>query len=361
MSSKHNDNNNTIHLGNYEEFFILYMDNELTPEQMKMVDAFLVLHPDLRGEFEMLMGTKLPVEEFNIIKDELYSDNMQSSSVGEDLLSYIDNELDAEKTKIVELELAANSDYRLQHTVLLKAKLDPSEKISHPNKEELYRRTERVIAFKPWMRVAAAVLIIAVSGIAYFNSSSNNHSIKPDTAASNNPEQKRNTLEPTGPSQESNIAVVNPAANSNSSTQTENKQNNQTTKEVVKVNSNEPGLAIIHKEEKNDDLTAVNDQTHTEKTSEQKENSEIYSGMTASIGVQETVNNPGVTSNTPIRINTNAVATDPKLEDVVADRKSGSVKGFLRKATRMIEKRTGIDPTNDNGELLLGAVAVKLK
>src|SRR6476469_7899982 len=124
MSSKHNDTNSTIHLGNYEEFFILYMDNELTSEQMNMVDAFLVIHPDLRGEFEMLMSTKLPSEEFNIIKDELYADNMQSSSVGEDLLSYIDNELDAEKTKIVELELAANTDYRLQHAVLLQTKLD---------------------------------------------------------------------------------------------------------------------------------------------------------------------------------------------------------------------------------------------
>src|SRR4051812_5224427 len=115
MSSKQNDTNNTIHLGNYEEFFILYMDNELTPEQINMVDAFLVIHPDLRGEFEMLMSTKLPSEEFNIMKDELYADNMQSSSVGEDLLCYIDNELDADKTKIVELELAANSGYRSQY------------------------------------------------------------------------------------------------------------------------------------------------------------------------------------------------------------------------------------------------------
>jgi hypothetical protein len=41
--------------------------------------------------------------------------------------------------------------------------------------------------------------------------------------------------------------------------------------------------------------------------------------------------------------------------------KKGSVKGFLRKATRLIEKRTGFDPTNENGELLLGVVAVKLK
>ena len=59
---------NTIHLGNYEEFFILYMDNELNEEQVKMVDEFLAAHPDLKAEFEILMSTKLPMEEFSFDK-----------------------------------------------------------------------------------------------------------------------------------------------------------------------------------------------------------------------------------------------------------------------------------------------------
>ena len=65
-----------IHLGNYEEYFILYMDNELSEGQMAMVDEFLVHHPDLRGEFELLMSTRLPMEEMNINKDELMSGMM---------------------------------------------------------------------------------------------------------------------------------------------------------------------------------------------------------------------------------------------------------------------------------------------
>jgi hypothetical protein len=361
MSSKQNDTNNTIHLGNYEEFFILYMDNELTPEQINMVDAFLVIHPDLRGEFEMLMSTKLPSEEFNIMKDELYADNMQSSSVGEDLLCYIDNELDADKTKIVELELAANSGYRSQYDFLLKTKLDTTEKIAHPNKEELYRRTERVIAFKPWMRVAAAVLIISISGIAYFNSSPGKPVIEPSTAQANNSDKKQNTVEPVIPSQQSNIAIANPTTNSSNANQPKQNQKSQTAKEVAKTNSNEPNLAIIDKNEKNDELTAMNNAPVVDKSFGANENTEISSGITASIGVQEIVNNRGVTSDTPIRNTIHTAATDSEMKDVVADRKSGSVKGFLRKATRLIEKRTGIDPTNDNGELLLGAVAVKLK
>jgi hypothetical protein len=51
MSFKQNDtnDNNMIHLGNYEEFFILYLDNELTDGQNKMVEEFLVQHPGLAG------------------------------------------------------------------------------------------------------------------------------------------------------------------------------------------------------------------------------------------------------------------------------------------------------------------------
>ncbi|MFL5811191.1 MAG: hypothetical protein ACJ749_16840, partial [Flavisolibacter sp.] len=199
MSFNYNDNNNKIHLGNYEEFFILYMDNELSPEQMNMVDDFLTSHPDLRGEFESLMGVKLPAEEFTINKQELFSNSMVSSSIKEELLLYIDNELDADKKRIVEFELASNNDYHLQHELLRKTKLDPTETITHPNKEELYRRTERVVAFKIWMRVAAAVIILAAMGIFYFTRSSTNGSINGTVAIvqpKTEPKQNQSTEQP---------------------------------------------------------------------------------------------------------------------------------------------------------------------
>jgi hypothetical protein len=72
----------------------------------------------------------------------------------------------------------------------------------------------------------------------------------------------------------------------------------------------------------------------------------------------EIVNNNSVTSVASNR-NTAVDATTSENKNEVAINK-GSVKGFLRKATRVIEKRTGIDPTND-GELLIGAVAINLK
>ena len=66
------------------------------------------------------------------------------------------------------------------------------------------------------------------------------------------------------------------------------------------------------------------------------------------------LNNRSVTSETVHR----KIDTTEQNKDVASNK--GSVKGFLRKTTRLIEKRTGIDATND-GELLIGAVAINLK
>src|SRR5215207_9917976 len=168
MSFKQNENNHMIHLGNYEEFFILYMDNELTEEQRLQVEEFLEVHPGLRIELETLMSTKLPTETLRIDKTELMAENMKVGSVDEELLLYIDNELPADKKKIVALEISSNPVYQLRHRLLKKATLDANERINYPNKEELYHRSGRIIGLGGWMRIAAAVLVIGSLGVLYF-------------------------------------------------------------------------------------------------------------------------------------------------------------------------------------------------
>ncbi|MCB0777731.1 MAG: hypothetical protein KDB99_15615, partial [Chitinophagaceae bacterium] len=44
---------------NYEEYFILYMDNELSNEERRQVEAFTEQHPDLKEELELLSQYKL--------------------------------------------------------------------------------------------------------------------------------------------------------------------------------------------------------------------------------------------------------------------------------------------------------------
>ena len=117
-------NSNDINTGNYEEFFILYMDNELTQEQRKMVESFLESHPELRAELDLLLSTQLPAETVSLDKASLLSSSMKLSTTEEELLLYIDNELPASEKNRLELELASNKEYQRQQSTLLQTKLD---------------------------------------------------------------------------------------------------------------------------------------------------------------------------------------------------------------------------------------------
>jgi len=360
MSSNYNDNNNKIHLGNYEEFFILYMDNELSPEQMNMVDEFLISHPDLRGEFEALMSVKLPTEEFSINKQELYSDSMLSTSINEELLLYVDNELDTEKARVVEFELASNKDYHLQHELLLKTKLDPNETIAHPNKEELYRRTERVVAFKIWMRVAAAIIILAVMSVFYFTRSSETSSgklpvakIQPKSTPKENPGVKNEDAR----SVSEDVALSNQEA--------KQKKENSRSIEAGRDKSIKKDIQLPNKVEEREDI-AINSPNRVEEevlTHPDVQTSLAYSVTSGSISNSnnEILNKPNVTSQVAPSYKEVSNPNETAEDRVASNDKKGSVKGFLRKATRLIEKRTGFDPANDNGQLLIGAMAVNLK
>jgi len=343
---------NTIHLGNYEEFFILYMDNELSKEQVKMVDDFLIANPDLRAEFEILMSTKLPLEEFSLNKTDLFAENMNLSAIDEELLLYIDNELPADKKKIVELELASNKDYQLQHKALVQTKLEPSEKIAYPNKKELYHRTEKVIGLRVSMRIAAAVVIIAVSGIVYFK---NPPSIAPAVVTGNTELTNTPSKDAVKTNEAANTAAVPAVIPVKIDLATDNQNNKRDRKQIEVANT----------KDKNEDIpieqNLIAELTPSEKNDPALERNRVNL-------VQTEVENNSATSKN--NLNTNPVTNlDPDRKSITSpeeptaqdnDRK-GSLKGFLRKATRMIEKRTGIDPTNANGELLIGAVAINLK
>ena len=48
---------------NYEEFFLLYIDNELSVEERSAVEEFVRNNPDLEIEFTMLQQSTLPKDE----------------------------------------------------------------------------------------------------------------------------------------------------------------------------------------------------------------------------------------------------------------------------------------------------------
>jgi len=377
MSSKYNDNNpEMIHLGNYEEFFILYMDGELSEEQMTAVDQFLVQHPDLQTEFEMLLSTKLPEENFSFDTSSLTADAMKMETAGERLLLFIDNELPANEASKLQAELKGNKDLATQFELLQKTRLDASETVVFPDKASLYRKEEnRRAIIAPWMRIAAAAAVILAIGGGYFLSQGGKESAgdAPSVAVQSGV-KKTNSVDTNLPSAgqktqdgqsvqpvEMNTPAENAMATTTTVPATAKKGSSSTTAEPRKF---APG--------KDQNISEPDQQQIAQVSTPRVERTNAIEGVTASTSSvdprSEILNNNPVTSSSSSRFtNVAAVqqggqnATPAITGDVASNNNNkGSVKGFLRKATRLIEKKTGIDPTND-GELLIAAVAINLK
>jgi hypothetical protein len=202
------------------------------------------------------------------------------------------------------------------------------------------------------MRVAAAVVIIAIGGVLYFKN--------PPPPSSTT--RTQTTAGPTSPVQK---IGSNKHEQLNQGTKpTENSVN-----QVALNNSSEkkikPSQGLDDQQKKNpvpqNEIVGLNSQqTGDQKTERRKiENVQLEEAIVRT-EPKVTVNNPDVTS--PL-LTRNIIGTSENPETAQGEPAiaKGSFKGFLRKATRMIEKRTGIDPTNENGELLIGAVAINLK
>ena len=64
----------SIGLNNYEDKFLLYVDNELSDQEKKAVETFVLQHPTLQSTFTTLKNTILPLESIkHPNKEELYN------------------------------------------------------------------------------------------------------------------------------------------------------------------------------------------------------------------------------------------------------------------------------------------------
>ena len=354
--------NHTINTGNYEEYFILYMDNELDGEQKLMVESFIAQHPHLAEELDILMGLKLPADDVSFSgKEELLSGNMRASLVDESLLLYIDNELPAAERKIVEQKLISDIEFSAQHNILLQTKLDASEKILHPNKKELYRNTEKVVVFKVWMRVAAAVIILLLGSLFFLTNRNeklpDNTLVRNTSPAKNVPAIKpenrliEQATKKTGPSSQEQILVKTPQQKNARKSIT---QDVAAGKVDVRQNTNYQSDDVVMND--NNDLPGQREiiKFNVDRfTNEPKIKDPAI--------VNNTIAYTSVTSSLPKRIIDEGVDEPAVTDGDFKNTKKTPAKGFFRRVSRFIERNTGIGTVNADNELLIGAVALKLK
>jgi len=161
-----------INRQNYEEWFLLYADNELSARQRTEVELFAQQNADMAAELDAIMQVKLQPEEdiFFPGKQNLYKTTdveININNYEEFFFLYIDRELDEAGMQKVEKFVLQHPQLQDEFTLLKQTVLQP-ETIVFAGKEGLYRKEEskRVVPFFTFARmaVAAAVIAIAITG-----------------------------------------------------------------------------------------------------------------------------------------------------------------------------------------------------
>jgi len=358
-----------INRHNYEEYFILYMDNELSSDDRSQVEDFVQKHPDLKEELDLLLQYKMEPDPDIVFngKEELmhgeYSP-VSRSNYEEWFVLYMDNELNAEQKKAVELFVAGHPSLKEELALMQRTQLQ-SEKIIFPNKESLYKRTTPIISIR-WKIAAAAILLFAIATTLFITLN------------------KKSSLEP--------VIADKPTNKQTTNQQEQVVQSNNNKKEQVPVidNSVKQSITSITKQSENKTAPHSNDinKKMRDNLPVKKDEPVIVNNQQPSNNLPQPIKNlnnkndaaiaENIKTNIPDKINssqsslTNNVVTNdsPQPSNVVynpgeninqPDAKKGKLRGFLRKLTRTFEKTTKIDPTDNEDRVLIGGLAFKLK
>lgn len=382
---------------NYENFFLLYVDNELSAADRKAVDVFVQANPDLRIELEALQQTVVKADDIILDKKDWLYREEEITALQESLLLYADDELTAAEKQPVELLLATDETAKNEWSILSKTKLKPDMAVVFPDKKLLYRHEGgRVVGFN-WRRVAAAAVLLGIVtwvGVSVYKNkfitpvknevlagNSKEHTLpsQKETTTANNSSAK-NTGEQNDETNEMIVANVQKntvtlsTGNDNNNVKTVEHKNYQPANEsmmaqVKEKNKNDnnlpkPNFENINNTGSNQSITA-NVTPVNNYASRVSGNNAAVVRKTAEEGITGSIASNDNRNNTPPNIiavankETNNEATGNSYLDVDNDKsKRTSLGGFLRKAKRIIERTTKVN-TGDGIKVAGFEIALK--
>lgn len=375
---------------NYEEFFLMYVDNELSTADRIAVDMFVLQNADLQAELASLQQAVLSIDE-NIFDDkEILLKDEGISAMQEKLFLLVDNELEEGDKKELSIAISKSAELQKEWQLTQNLKAVPDESIVFAHKELLYKREPaRVVAIKWWRIAAAAVLLgfgIFTGVNVYRNTSNKNPGATIETANSNKnaatnktglptiiPDTNDSLLQP-GPNgaANNNIADVNTgkenlaAENKNA---TEKLNNNKTGSTKNKINDalvNAP----INKETNNlpTPLENINNNTsnkpsiaNVEQSAAQKQDAQKNIALINNASATGNNDGPATATNPNARTaalnnsNNNIVLMDDE-----KDQKRTKFGGFLRKVRRVLERKANIG-TGDEKTVTIAGFDIAIK
>lgn len=373
---------------NYEEYFLLYTDNELTDAEKKAVEDFIAANPDLKEELSLLKQSVFKPEQHIVfenkellMKKEERDAFINHSNYEEYFLLYTDNELNETQKKEVESFASANPALKQELDILLQTCLQPDAAIVFKNKEILFRKEkdERVIPVF-WISVAATVAVILV----LFFMLNNKAIVKNEIAGKGNQQQKNNLSENSTSVAKAEIknndTVTSPVSSSlekkqSEIKQTQRKEEMQNTSTAKKGNKKEQEQKTIVPSQ---DLPGYNDvaqpksirpveiarTTVTVSPADPAVPNTALSSTAANI-----IDKPAdITSSGKEEINyakqalqkENAAATDETFYFANVSSKKNSLRGLFRKVSRVLNKNASADDDDKHG-ILIGSFQTALK
>ncbi|HEY4149986.1 MAG TPA: hypothetical protein VGM41_13700, partial [Chitinophagaceae bacterium] len=242
-----------INRHNYESFFLLYADNELTAGEKDAVEEFVQQNPDLERELALLQQSVFRPEaqvvfagKEDLMRSEHPATGIHTGNYESFFLLYADNELKPHEKKTVEAFLDTHPQYQGELELLHAARMSPDASIVYEGKQDLYRREEkeRVVVFA-WWRLAAAAIVLMLLGLWWLNRPK---AVAPPPIANNSgqnkPAQQPAIRKAPAPATAQTTAVRSPAltAGTNSSNKKKDKQQVNKNNNVLPQTNNLPPL-----------------------------------------------------------------------------------------------------------------------
>lgn len=357
-----------INLHNYEEFFILYWDNELNTEQRNLVEIFVEANKDLQEEFRLFGETRFTPDK-NMVFDEkdllLVSKNslIDFSNYPEQLLSYIDDELTDNQKSAIEKFTAKHPVVQQELILLKKTKLQPEPEVVFPDKNSLFRREEKIrVINMNWMRVAVAAALILIAGfvtIRVLNNKTTGNTA--ELVLSETPNNKK--ISPVINEQQTNTDVKKEEHMITAAPVKKAIQKNPVENLIAKniVVNNAENKNNLPKVKISPESALIAQQTNPKQPAETIFPDNIDIDNNAIALAKQNSNNKLFENSTVTERPAPSYAIYDASDDPNENVDKGGLKGLLRKATRVFERHTKIQATSDDDKLLIGVFAVSLK
>lgn len=153
-----------ISRSNYEEFFLDYLEGNLSLQEMNDLDCFLIQHPDLKAELDEMELTILE-EEKVVFDSESLKEIPFRNNFDEFCIARIEGILLPSEKKAFDTFLKNNQKFEIEHENYLKTILNPDFSVVFPDKNILKQNRRKIVPFWQLSRIAIAASVILMFSI----------------------------------------------------------------------------------------------------------------------------------------------------------------------------------------------------